>query len=67
MVVKKARELRFAYEDKDGALRAVVIHVQHVREKGDDRVDVQVVSDHAPVEVRTLVKPALKKAPRARS
>lgn len=67
MVVKKARELRFAYEDKDGALRAVEIHVQHVREKGEDRVDVQVVSDHAPVEVRTLVRPALKKTPRSRS
>lgn len=67
MVVKKARELRFAYEDKDGALRAVVIQVQHIREKGGDRVDVQVVSDHAPVDVRTLVRPSLKKTPRVRS
>lgn len=65
MAVKKSRELRFTYKDSDGKLRAVLFQVQH-DDKGGDHVRVQVVSDHAPVEVEVFHKPTVKRG-RARS
>jgi hypothetical protein len=65
MAVKKSRELQFTYKDVDGKLRAVVFQVQH-DDKGGDHVKVQVVSDHAPVEVEVFHKPTVKRG-RARS
>lgn len=55
--VKKAKELRFAYKDVEGALRAVVIQVQHVQD-GADRIEIQVSSDHAPVHIVTILPPS---------
>lgn len=65
MAVKKSRELRFTYKDADGKLRAVLFQVQH-DDKGGDHVKVQVVSDHAPVEVEVFHKPTVKRG-RART
>ncbi|MCW8138820.1 MAG: hypothetical protein KIT58_07940 [Planctomycetota bacterium] len=66
MSVKKSRELRFTYEDADGALRAVVLQVQHQRDGGADKVKVQVLSEHAPVEVEVFERPKVKRG-RART
>jgi hypothetical protein len=66
MAIKKTREHRFTYKDADGELRAVLIQVQHDQTKGEDRVKVQVASEHAPVEVEVFNKPALKRG-RART
>lgn len=61
MAVKKAKELRFAYEDVGGKLRAVVIQVQHHQDERD-RIEVQVSSEGAPVHVTTVVPPSQKAA-----
>jgi hypothetical protein len=63
--VKKSKDLRLTYKSVDGALRAVVVQVQHVQEDGADRVEVQIVSDDAPVHVATIVKPNVKRRARA--
>jgi hypothetical protein len=64
--VKKSKDLRLTYKSVDGELRAVVVQVQHVEEDGADRVEVQIVSDEAPVHVATIVKPSLKRRVKAR-
>lgn len=66
MSVKKSKELRFAYKGVDGELRAVVFQVQHRQEDGEDRVAVQVLSEHAPVDVEVFHKPRVKRG-RARA
>lgn len=66
MSVKKSKELRFAYKAADGELRAVVFQVQHQQDDDGDRVHVQVVSEHAPVDVEVFLKPKLKRG-RART
>lgn len=63
MNVKKTKEYQFTYKDADGALRAVVLQVQHVQGDGDDRVRVQVVSEHAPVDVEVFERPRVKRGP----
>lgn len=58
MSVKKAKELRFTWQDKDGNLRVVHIHAQHMREgDGGDEVRLQVTSDGVPLKVETFVEP----------
>lgn len=66
MTVKKTKELQFTYQAHDGALRAVVLQVQHHQDGGDDRIHVQVVSEHAPVEVEVFQEPGVKRG-RART
>ena len=57
MSVKKSREFRFTWQDKDGALRVVHVHAQHMREgKGDDEVRLHITHDGAPVSVETFVQ-----------
>jgi hypothetical protein len=63
--VKKSKDLRLTYKSLSGDLRAVVVQVQHVQEDGEDRVEVQVVSDEAPVHVATIVKPNVKRRVKA--
>ena len=65
MAVKKSRELQFTYKDADGKLHAVVFQVRHDDQDGD-RVKVQILSDHAPVDVEVFHKPTVKRG-RARS
>ncbi|MCO5171322.1 MAG: hypothetical protein M9894_33895 [Planctomycetes bacterium] len=66
MSVKKSRELRFTFEGADGGLRAVVLQVQHLRDGAADKVKVQVLSEHAPVEVEVFERPKVKRG-RART
>lgn len=63
MTVKKTKELQFTYQDAEGVLRAVVLQLQHQQDANGDRVRVQVVSDHAPVEVEVFQNPSVKRGP----
>lgn len=63
MSVKKTKELQFTYQDAQGVLRAVVLQLQHQQDADGDRVRVQVVSDHAPVEVEVFQNPNVKRGP----
>lgn len=58
MSVKKSKDLRFTFQDAQGALRVVTIHVSHVREDGQDRVSVIASSDGVPVEATARVTKA---------
>lgn len=55
MGLKKAKELRFTFEDAHGRLRVVYLQVQHMREGTRDEVVVQATSDGVPLVLKSFV------------
>jgi hypothetical protein len=54
--VKKAKDVRFTFQDEKGQLRVVHLQVQHLRsEAGKDRVTVIATSDGVPIEATARV------------
>ena len=56
MSVKKSKDLRFTWQDKDGKLRVVHVVIQHAYEDGSDEVRVVVTGDGVPIQVDTYVE-----------
>jgi hypothetical protein len=55
--VKKTKDLRFTFQDVNGTLRVVTLHVRHVQEGGRDRVSVVAASDGVTIETSACVAP----------
>lgn len=57
MSVKKSKDLRFTWQDKDGNLRVVHVSVQHALEDDVDEVRLVVTGDGVPIKLATYVEP----------
>ena len=55
MSIKKSKDVRFTFQDASGAFRAVVVQVQHLQEKGTDRIAVIATSDGVPIEATARI------------
>jgi len=56
--VKKTKDVRFTFQDAQGALRVVTLHVQHIQEGGRDRISVIASSDGVAIEAQARVSAA---------
>ncbi len=67
MSVKKTKEVRFTFQDREGALRVVHIQLQHLEESGHDRVAVIATSDGVPIEATARVSGATRNKVKTKS
>lgn len=54
MGLKKHKEFRFAWQDAEGNLRAVVIQAEHHEQDGTDQITVNITGDGVPIEARVF-------------